>query len=78
MQESVIIMYDFGISRYMNYPQKIKEYREKVLCTQEELASKLGVSFASVNRWEQGLFEPTMKSKRKLRKLFNEAGIVEE
>jgi DNA-binding XRE family transcriptional regulator len=59
-------MYDFGLSRYMNYPQKIKEYREKVLCTQEELADKLGVSFASVNRWEQGLFEPTMKTKRKL------------
>jgi DNA-binding XRE family transcriptional regulator len=58
-------MYDFGLSRYMNYPQKIKEYREKVLCTQEELADKLGVSFASVNRWEQGLFEPTMKTKRK-------------
>ncbi|RMA79111.1 DNA-binding XRE family transcriptional regulator [Metamycoplasma subdolum] len=59
----------------MNYPVKIKEYREKVLCTQEELAKKLGVSFASVNRWEQGLFEPTMKSKRKLKKLFEKEGI---
>lgn len=62
----------------MDYPKKIKEYREKVLCTQEELAKKLGVSFASVNRWEQGIFEPTMKSKRKLRKLFLEAGIEED
>ncbi len=61
----------------MNYPEMIKKYREIVLCTQEELAKKLGVSFASVNRWEQGLFEPTMKSKRKLRELFKEAGLEE-
>ena len=62
----------------MNYPKMLKEYREKVLLTQTELAEKLGVSFASVNRWENGQFEPTMKIKRKLRKLFEEAGIVED
>ena len=61
----------------MDYSKSIKYYREKVLMTQAELAKKLGVSFASVNRWEQGLFEPTMKTKRKLRKLFEEAGIKE-
>lgn len=61
----------------MNYPEKIKEYREKTLVTQTELAKKLGVSFASVNRWEKGKFEPTMKIKRKLRKLFNNVGIGE-
>lgn len=62
----------------MNYPEKIKEYREKVLLTQVELAKKLGVSYASVNRWEKGTFEPTMKIKRKLKKLFIEAGLLEE
>ena len=62
----------------MNYSKAIKEYRNKVLLTQVELAQKLGVSFASVNRWERGAFEPTIKIKRKLAKLFKEAGIVEE
>lgn len=62
----------------MNYPKMLKEYREKVLLTQTELAKELGVSFASVNRWENGQFEPTMKIKRKLRDLFKEAGIEEE
>mgnify|MGYP003299253744 CR=1 FL=1 len=62
----------------MNYPQKIKEYREKVLCTQEELAKKLGVSFASVNRWEMGHHEPTMKIKRKLNDLFHEYNVKVE
>lgn len=62
----------------MNYSEKIKEYRDKVLITQTELANQLGVSFASVNRWEKGKFEPTMKVKRKLRVLFEKAGISEE
>ena len=62
----------------MNYSEALKEYRQKVLLTQEELAHELGVSFASVNRWENGQFEPTMKIKRKLRDLFKEAGIEEE
>jgi len=62
----------------MNYPEKIKEYRDKVLITQTELAKKLNVSYASVNRWETGKFEPTMKIKRKLKKFFDEAGLKEE
>ena len=37
-----------------------------MLLTQEEFASMLGVSYATVNRWENGHFEPTMKTKRKL------------
>ena len=62
----------------MDYSQKIKEYRKKVLITQTELAEKLNVSYASVNRWEKGTFKPTMKVKRKLRKLFIEAGLEAE
>lgn len=60
----------------IDYSKKIKEYREVRLLTQEELADKLGVSFATVNRWENGLHEPTMKMKRKLRVLFSRAGIL--
>ena len=62
----------------MNYAKKIKEYREKVLITQQELAKMLGVGIANVSRWEQGHYEPTMETKRKLKKLFDEAGIKEE
>ncbi len=50
----------------MNWSLIIKKIREKLLITQQELAEMLDVSFASVNRWEQGHFEPTMKAKRKL------------
>ena len=62
----------------MNYPKMLKEYREKAFLTQEDLANKLGVSYVTVNRWENGKFEPTMKIKRKLYKFFAKEGIVDK
>ena len=62
----------------MNYSSNIKLLRDKLFLTQEELAQKLGVSFSSVNRWERGHYEPTIKVKKKLHRLFVENGIVEE
>ena len=59
----------------MNYAEAIKTLRKKMLLTQTELAALLGVAFASVNRWENGAYEPTMKAKRKLAPLFEEHGI---
>jgi DNA-binding XRE family transcriptional regulator len=61
----------------MTYAQKIKKLRESLLITQQELADLLGVSIVTVNRWENGKYEPTMKEKRKLSKLFKENGIGE-
>ena len=37
-----------------------------MILSQAELAELLRVSFASVNRWEMGHHEPTIKSKRKI------------
>lgn len=54
----------------MKYPELIKKLRMELLLTQIEFAEFLGVSFESVNRWENGKCEPTMKVKRKLRVLF--------
>ena len=62
----------------MDYSRNIKLLRDKLIISQEELAELLGVSFSSVNRWERGHYEPTIKVKRKLHKLFVENGIVEE
>lgn len=62
----------------MTYAESIKKLRSKMLLTQMEFAQLLGVSFASINRWETGRFEPTMKIKRKLAPLFKEHGIEVE
>lgn len=53
----------------MNWQKIIKNLREKLIITQAELAVILGVSFASVNRWETGRYEPTTKVKRKIKEL---------
>ena len=59
----------------MNWPKIIKAIRAKMFITQTELAEKIDVSFASMNRWEQGYHEPTMKAKRKLAQICREIGI---
>lgn len=59
----------------INYALKIKEYRERKFLKQDELAKILGVSKVSITRWETGKFEPTMQIKKKLYKLFIEAGM---
>ena len=63
----------------MQYKEAVKKLRSKMLLTQEELADVLGVSFATINRWETGKYVPTMKAKRKLKPYFDKYEIkVEE
>lgn len=47
-------------------PEKIKELRLKMMMTQTEFAEYLGITFASVNRYENGKSKPTFKVQRKL------------
>ena len=49
-----------------DYQKLVMELRNKLVISQTELANMLGVSFASVNRWEKGRYEPTIKIKRKI------------
>ena len=62
----------------INYAQKIREYRQRKFLTQGDLAKLLGCSFSSVNRWEKGHHEPTMKAKRKIMQLCRENNIEVE
>lgn len=50
----------------MNYSEKIKQLRLRLIMTQQEFADMLGVSYESVSRWENGKNEPRMKVKRKI------------
>ena len=60
----------------MNYAKSILELRKSMSLTQSDLALILGVGVVSISRWEQGHFEPTLKVKKQLRRLFREANIV--
>ena len=46
------------------------------MISQKELADFLGVSFETVNRWENGHHQPTNKFKRKLKKLYQKNQIA--
>ena len=38
----------------MTFGERVKSARQKLGMSQQALAKELGVSFATVNRWEQG------------------------
>ena len=40
------------------FPELVKEVRRQLGISQEELAHRLGVSFATINRWENGKTTP--------------------
>ena len=63
---------------FMDYQNLLKRIRDALLVSQADLAKILNVTFATVNRWENGEFKPTMKMRRKLAPLFKEHGIVVE
>lgn len=42
----------------MTFAEKIKTVRLRLFLSQEKLAKELGVSFATINRWERGICEP--------------------
>lgn len=59
----------------MDYSKLIKALRKSMILSQEEFAKYLGVSFATVNRWERGHHEPTYAAKRKIMGLCKEHNI---
>ncbi len=59
----------------IDYADGILQLRAKLNLSQEELAKLLGVSFISVNRWENDKYAPTKLVKVKLIQLFKEHNI---
>jgi putative transcriptional regulator len=42
-----------------NFPEQVKEVRRQLGLSQEGLAHALGVSFSTINRWENGKTAPS-------------------
>jgi len=49
-----------------NYVVLVKEVRVQLGLSQEDLARELGVSYATINRWENGRFSPSRLAVRQL------------
>ena len=52
-------------------PKNIRKIRLEMGLTQEQFAAKLGVSFPTVNRWENQKAKPSPLAIQKLQKLFS-------
>lgn len=50
----------------MGFAEDIKRIRIKAFMSQEEFAKALGVSFATVNRWETGKAKPNLKTMKRI------------
>ena len=59
-------------------PRLLQEIRVELNFTQEQLAERLGVSFATVNRWENGLNAPQKSARKIIEALAAEAGVSPE
>lgn len=52
----------------------VRSLREKLGLSQEKLAARMGVTFSSVNRWENGHSKPSPLAVQKIEELVNELG----
>ena len=46
----------------MSFSKDIRKIRHRVLLTQEDFAKEIGVSYATINRWETGKAKPNIKT----------------
>lgn len=59
----------------IDYPATIIKLRAILNLSQAALAELLGVSFTSVNRWENGKYQSTKVAKEKIRLICEEKNI---
>jgi putative transcriptional regulator len=59
----------------IDYADAILKLRAYLNMSQEEFAKFLGVSFTSVNRWENGIHEPTKLAKVRIQQLIEESNV---
>ena len=53
-------------SKNSDYLAMVKEVHRQLALSQEDLARELGVSYATVNRWENGQARPSKLAKTQL------------
>lgn len=49
-----------------DFGAQVKELRERLHLTQQAMAERIGVSFATVNRWENGWTVPSQLARRQI------------
>lgn len=55
-------------------PRLIRELRQRTGLTQEKFAAKLGVTFPTINRWENGRAKPSPLAVQRIEELLRSMG----
>jgi len=55
-------------------PRLIRELRKRTGLTQEKFAAKLGVTFPTINRWENGRAKPSPLAMQRIEELLRSMG----
>jgi putative transcriptional regulator len=55
-------------------PRLVRELRERTGLTQEKFAAKLGVTFPTINRWENGRAKPSPLAMKQIENLLRDLG----
>ena len=65
---------DLPVNTYCNTAGLVREIRERTGLTQEKLAAALGVTFPTINRWENGHTRPSPLALMQIREMLNRMG----
>ena len=59
----------------MNFAETVKQIRKKTFLSQESFAKEIGVSFSTVNRWENEKSKPNYSALKKINQFCQEHSI---
>ena len=58
----------------MDTSRLVRDLRKRTRLTQEKFAARLGVAFATINRWENGRTKPSPLSLKQIEIILHELG----
>ncbi len=62
------------MSSNVDIPRLIRELREMTGLTQEKFAARLGVTYPTINRWENGRAKPSPLAMKRIEDLLQDLG----
>jgi len=62
------------LNRQADIPRLVRELRQRTGLTQEKFAARLGVTFPTINRWENGRAKPSPLAMQKIEELLRSMG----
>jgi len=63
-----------ALSVQVDIPRLVRELRNRTGLTQEKFAAKLGVTFPTINRWENGRAKPSPLAMQRIEDLIGSMG----